>query len=171
MTTTMTDSTQPAAGPPAAEPYRVTVLPATPLYRWVLPNAGGIVALVLLPVALAAGAPLAAWALAFVMWLLNRIGHSLVGRMIDGLPKTMAVGAAGFGMMLRVWTIALVLFFVGADMHAGSMTVGFGKKDVAIAAMLLFMVVFTFDVGARAFTELRRYKTPIPEQSGEETVA
>lgn len=163
-------SDTPVAAAPSTT-YRATTLPDTPLYRWVLPNTGGIVAIALLPLALAAGAPFAAWLVAFAMWLLNRLGHALVLRLIDGLPKTMAVGAAGFGMMLRVWTIALVLFFVGADLNVGSMRLGAGQRDVAVAAMLLFMLVFTFDVGVRALTELRRYRQPTSDTPAEETVA
>lgn len=155
----------------ATSAYHPTPMPSGPVYRYVVPNVGGIAALLLLPLALTGMLPVAAWAIAFAMWVLNRMGHALVIGMVNGLPKTMAVGAAGLGMMLRVWTIAIVLFFVGADMNAGGTHIGMGREDLAVPAMLLFMLIFTFDVAARALAELRRYKLGNEAEKSEEAPA
>src|SRR4051812_41638951 len=81
-------------------PYVPTQAPDTVLHRRVLPNSGGIVALALLPVCLVVGIPAWAWVIVMGMWLLSRFANLATMRMVDGLPQTMAVGAAGFGMML-----------------------------------------------------------------------
>jgi hypothetical protein len=144
---------------PVLAPYQPTEAPTGVLFTWVLPYLGGYLALLALPVLLWKDVPFAAWAIAVGLWLLNRLGHVATVKSVGGLPQAMAVGAAGFGMMMRVWIVTFVLFFVGADLHAGGMTLGLGKPDVAVPAMLVFMLCFTFDIASRAMIELRRYKT------------
>ena len=143
----------------ARTPYTPTELPTTTrTQRWLLPNAGGVVVLVALPVYLVTGLPLGAWAMVAGLWLFNRIVHTIVMRFAVGMSQTMAIGTAGFGMMVRVWTLGLVLFFVGADAHIGHTHVGLGRKDLAVPALLTFLVVLTADLMVRGAFEMRRYK-------------
>lgn len=161
----MPDTNVPAAAAPDDAPasdlgaYVPTVLPDTFAFRWIVPYLGGYVGLALLPVFLLAGVPVLAWAIAFGMWVLNTAAQRWITLLTMGLPATLAVGAAGMTMMLRVWSIALVLFFVGARLDLGDSAVGLGRRDLAVPAMLLFLVIFTFDVAVRSLTELHRYKT------------
>lgn len=139
-------------------PYSPTPRPEGALFRWVVPNLGGFVALLLLPVVLVSNITIWGWVIAVGAWLLNRIGHEITGLLVNGLPQTMAVGAAGFGMMLRVWFIAFILFFVGADMKVGEAHIGFGNREAAISGMFLFLIPFTIDIAVRAALEFRRFK-------------
>lgn len=156
----MTDNTAPARNDdPVLAPYRPTPASDSALVRWLVPNLGMLVALALLPLVFVTSLPLAAWALATGAWVLNRLGHVAVTKFIDGLPQAMAVGAAGLSMMMRVWTIALLLFFVAADLEVGNTHIGLGREDIAVPGMLLFMLLFTLDIATRSIMELRRYRT------------
>lgn len=123
--------------------------------KWIVPNLGAGLALLLLPIVVFTSVPFSAWGVAFGAWVVNRIGHAVTVAFTNGLPQTLAVGAAGFGMMLRVWVIAFGLFFIGADLHVGEVTVGLDKPDVAVPAMLLFLLLFTVDVISRVLVAMR----------------
>jgi hypothetical protein len=45
---------------------------------------------------------------------------------------------------------------LGADMHIGKLHLGMGRKDIAVGALVLFMILFTVDVSTRILAELRR---------------
>jgi hypothetical protein len=123
--------------------------------RWVVPNLGGVVALLLLVVVATTSLEFSAWALAAGAWLFNRLGHVATLMFVKGFPPTLAVGAAGFGMMLRVWVVTFGLFFVGADLHIGGTQIGLDHPDWAVPAMLMFLVLFTVDMLSRVAMTLR----------------
>lgn len=137
--------------------------------RVLLPNMGGIVALALAPL-IAIGLPWQPWAIATGAWLVNRIGHVVTMGAVRSMPRTVAVGAAGIGMMFRVWIIAAALLLVGADARVGDLQVGLGRRDWALASMVLFLIFFTVDVAVRVLGELRRQATQ-PPHAAEETAA
>ena len=137
--------------------------------RVIIPNLGGLVALALLPLTLL-GLPWQSWAIAFGAWLVNRVGHVVTMGATRSMPRTLAVGAAGIGMMFRVWFIAAALLLVGADAHVGSMHIGLGHRDWALAAMVLFLIIFTVDVAVRVLGELRRQSLQT-EHAAEEPAA
>lgn len=170
MTDDRTDAERDAAYVAARTPYRATSIPGSRTRRIAIENAGGILALVLLPICLASGISVWSWLIVFCVWAMNRIAHSLIMGMVDGLPQALAVGAAGFGMILRVWTIALVLFFVGANLDVGTTSIGLGRRDIAVPAMLLFMVVLGADLMVRMIAELHRYKAGAAEAAALEEV-
>ena len=145
--------------------YEPTAVPDTFVHRRLLPNLGGVVALLLLPACLIGGISAWSWVIVMAVWGVSRLGQAMTMRMVTGLPQTIAVGAAGFGMMLRVWLIATVLFFVGADLKLGKTHLGAGRTDIAVPAMLMFMLVLTVDIAVRSYTELMRYKGVSPAQS------
>jgi len=137
--------------------------------RVLVPNLGGLIALALLPLTLV-GLPWQGWAIAFGAWLVNRVGHVLTMGATRSMPQTLAVGAAGIVMMFRVWLIAAALLLVGADAHVGSMHLGLGHRDWALAAMVMFLIFFTVDVAVRVLGELRRQSLQ-SEHAAEETAA
>lgn len=146
-------------------PYVPTEIPNTPLFRWVLPNVATVASLIMLAVSIAADMTIWAWATATALWLFNRFATIGVTKAIIGLPQTMAVGAAGFGMMLRIWTIAFVIFFISAELDMGSLTIGLGRNDIGVPAIGFFLVLFTIDTLVRAMTELRRYKVGVSDSA------
>jgi len=159
-----------AAGAAVADPvptipaYEPVAAPTGTLNTWILPNVGGIFAVLTLWIGTFFGLEFAAWAIAFAAWLFNRAGHVLTLWMVRGLPQTVAVAAAGFGMMLRIWIIAFALFLVGADF-------AMGDRDRALTAIGLFVVFFTIDVAARSILHLRAYKAAGSPLPAEETLA
>lgn len=148
---------------PVLAAYRPTEAPRGPMMRWVLPYLGAYLALAALPLLLATGVPWQAWALAMALWFANRLAHVATVRSVGGLPQAMAVGAAGFGMMLRVWVVSTALFLIGADLDLGRTHLGADRPDIAVPAMLIFLACFTFDIASRALIELHRYRAvPLP---------
>lgn len=146
--------------------FSPTTAPDTALQRWFVAPLPLYVTLAMLPVCLLLGAPWQAWAVAASFWLVNRLLHIVVLRSIDGLPQTMAVGAAGLTMMFRVWGIAFVLFMIGARFEFGDTTIGWGREDIALPAMVMFLIIVTVDIGTRALGELRRYRGADPATDG-----
>jgi hypothetical protein len=122
------------------------------------------VALLTLPLFLLTDLPIAAWLLATGAWAFNSLLTRLVVRLVNGVSQTLAVAVAGFSMIVRAWVVVLVIFWVGADLHVGSTTVGLGRKDIALPALLLFVVLVTFDIGLRVAHELMNYKSGIDKK-------
>jgi hypothetical protein len=139
--------------------------------RHVGPNLGFLVAVLALPFAILIHAPVAGWALAVGMLTLNRAANWLVLQMVEGAPQTMAVAGAGLGMIMRVWTIAFVLFLTAADLNVGGVHLGADRRDIAVPAMILFMIFFTVDVAARSLSEVRRYRSADTATPSTEDVA
>lgn len=138
------------------------------LARVVIPNLGGVVALMLLPLVWL-GLPWVSWIAATSAWAINRIGHVVTMGLVRDMPQTLAVGAAGIGMMLRIWIIAFGLVMIGADITIGELHIGAGNRGAAMGAMVLFLILFTVDVGIRIFGELRRRATALePEIPAQE---
>jgi hypothetical protein len=113
-------------------------------------GAGVLLAILLLPV-VAIGVPFAAWAIAFVLVVLNRVVHGAVVYLVRDASLTVALGSVGFSTIFRALLTALTLFFVGASIGAnGDRPVGLDRPDLAMPAIILFMVCFTLDAGIEA---------------------
>lgn len=113
--------------------------------------AGILLALALLPLVLAVGAPLAGWAIAFGLVVANRAVHVVVERSVRDSSLTVALGAMGFSMIFRALLTALTLFFVGASVGAaGDDPIGLDRPDLARTAVLVFLLCFTLDAGIEA---------------------
>ncbi len=82
--------------------------------------AGSLVVLLALPVALAAGAPIAGWGLAAVLWAAGAAFAYLLGRLPLGADSLAASGMRGIGMTFRGIGIMVVLIAVTvADQAVG----------------------------------------------------
>jgi hypothetical protein len=89
-----------------------------------------------------------AWLITSALWAVHMLTRVGLERLSARLSPTLAMGISGIGMMLRVWSAAIVIFVIGADTAAG-VTIGFGRADLAVSVLLLFAVAFTVDVIAR----------------------
>lgn len=135
-------STTPAAAAAAAGGAASTV-------RTLLAHtAGMLLALVLLPLCLAIGVPFQAWAIAFGLVVFNRVVADVVAWSVRDSSITVTLGALGFSMIFRALFSALTLFFVGASVGAdGDQPIGMDQPDIARAALIIFILCFTLDVG------------------------
>lgn len=115
-------------------------------------GAGILLALVLLPLALAVGIPFAAWAIAAALVVANRAVHGIVAWSVRDSSLTVALGALGFSMIFRALLTALVLFFVGASVGGagGDTSIGLDRPDLARPALIVFLLCFTLDTGIEA---------------------
>jgi len=108
------------------------------------------VLLAALPLFLVAGWGLQSWLLAAGLWLVNLGISWSTGRFILGLPQTIAVAVAGFGLLFRAWgTMAALL--VAAH---------FAGADVALPAAILFALVFTVDLIVRGMLYANSRRMP-----------
>jgi VanZ family protein len=91
------------------------------------------VLVVALPVFLALGVPLFAWAAVTVLWLVQRAVQQLVERRALGsTDPTRATAALAISMFARVWIFALVIFVLGKM-----------DRDAGLSAALLAVVLVT----------------------------
>lgn len=104
-------------------------------------NLDAIVALLALPLFLAAGWPLEGWFWAVGLWAVNRFLQALVERRAAQMTALRAVGTMGASMLLRPWIGMLILFLIT---H--------GDTALAVSSVLLFMVLVTIDIGTRILT-------------------
>ena len=113
--------------------------------------AGILLALVLLPVCMLLGVPLAAWGIAFGLVIANRIVQWIVTWSVRDGSITMQLGAHGFSTIFRAMLTALALFFVGASVGAGGdQPIGMDRPDLARGAIIIFLLCFTLDAGIEA---------------------
>lgn len=86
-----------------------------------------------LPVFLAAGVPLYAWAAVAALWLLQRWVQQLVQRKaLASEDPTRATAALAISMFARVWIFALAVFVLGKT-----------DRDAGLSAALLAVVLVT----------------------------
>lgn len=139
----------------------MTEQPTDTGHRTLLPLLGGLVLLAALPIVLVVPETLSvtAWLITAALWTMHMLIRLGLERLSTALPPTMALGVAGIGMMLRVWTAAIAIFVIGADTAAG-VTIGFNRPDLAVSVLILFAAAFTVDVVVRALTEARRHSGP-----------
>jgi hypothetical protein len=119
--------------------YQPPAAPPTTIQNVILANLAVPIALVALPVFLAASQPFNAWAIATGLWLANRMLQQGVNRFIIGLPQTVAMGVAGVTFISRAWGVLIALV----------LAVHFAGRSTAVPAAILFALLYTFDLVAR----------------------
>jgi hypothetical protein len=112
------------------------------------------IAVLALPLFIAAGWPLEGWLAAVLIWLANRAIQWWVNRFIIGLPQTVAVAVAGVAFLSRAWGSMIALLLM----------VHFAGKDAAVAAAILFLVLYTADLVTRGllYASSKRRPTETP---------
>lgn len=98
--------------------------------------AGGAVIALALPVFVAAGLPLAGWALAAVLWIVGEVLSALLARLRLGLGNLAASGVVGIGMSFRAIAIGVVLVAVAAS-----------DARVGLSAAVLYAAAYTLELG------------------------
>lgn len=102
----------------------------------VLPAVAGAGVIALgLPVFVAAGWPVAGWALATVLWLAGEALSALLARLRLGLGNLAASGVVGIGMSFRAIAIGVVLVAVAAS-----------DARLGISAALLYALAYTLEL-------------------------
>jgi hypothetical protein len=109
-----------------------------------------------LPVFIAAGLPMIAYAVIAVVWLAQHGIEILTNRAVRRAAargdRQAAMGWVGATTLARVWTIALAVLLVGV----------LDSRDAGLAAAVLSAVLFTVHFGGRL---LSRFIAP-PEEAG-----
>jgi hypothetical protein len=109
-----------------------------------------------LPVFIAAGLPMVAYAVIAVVWLAQHGIEILTNRAVRRAAargdRQAAMGWVGATTLARVWTIALAVLLVGV----------LDSRDAGLAAAVLSAVLFTVHFGGRL---LSRFIAP-PEEAG-----
>ena len=107
-----------------------------PMPSRLLPAAAGALVIALaLPVFLAAGWPLAGWALGAVLWLAGQGLSLLLARMKPGASNVAASGVVGISMMFRANAVGVVVIAVAAS-----------DAELAIAAALVYALAYTLEL-------------------------
>ena len=107
-----------------------------PMPSRLLPAAAGALVIALaLPVFLAAGWPLAGWALGSVLWLAGQGLSLLLARMKPGASNVAASGVVGISMMFRAIAVGVVVIAVAAS-----------DAELAIAAALVYALAYTLEL-------------------------
>jgi len=102
----------------------------------VLPAVAGAAVIALgLPVFVAAGWPVAGWALAAVLWVAGELLSALLARLRLGLDNLAASGVVGIGMSFRAIAIGVVLVAVAAS-----------DARLGISAALLYAFAYTLEL-------------------------
>jgi hypothetical protein len=134
-----------------SDAYKPPAGPATTLQNAVLANLAVPVAILALPVFLAAGWAFNGWAIATGLWLVNRLLQTGVNRFIIGLPQTIAMAIAGVTFISRAWGVLIALV----------LTVHFAGRSVALPAAILFALLYTLDLVARGIFYANSRRTPV----------
>jgi hypothetical protein len=88
---------------------------------------------VALPLFLALGMPLVAWAVVTVLWLLQRAAQALMERRaFAAADPTRATAVLAISMFARVWIFALAIFVLGK-----------ADRDAGLSAALLAVILVT----------------------------
>jgi hypothetical protein len=98
--------------------------------------ASGAVVVLALPVFLVAGWPLAAWALAAVVWGAAQLLGLLLGRLPVGASNLASSGVVGIGMSFRAIAVAVPLIAVAV-----------ANAEVGVAAALTYALAYTLELG------------------------
>ena len=107
-----------------------------PVPSRLLPAAGGALVVALaFPVFLAAGWPLAGWALGAVLWLAAQAMSLLLTRLQPGGGNLAASGVVGISMMFRAVAVGVVLIAVAAT-----------DPRTAVAAALVYALAYTLEL-------------------------
>jgi hypothetical protein len=97
--------------------------------------AGAVVIALALPVFLAAGWPLAGWALGAVLWLAAQALSLLLTRLRPGSGNLAASGVVGISMMFRAVSVGVVVIAVAATDPA-----------LAVSAALVYALAYTLEL-------------------------
>jgi hypothetical protein len=97
--------------------------------------AGALVIALALPVFLAAGWPLAGWALGAVLWLAAQALSLLLTRLRPGSGNLAASGVVGISMMFRAVAVGVVVIAVAATDPA-----------LAVSAALVYALAYTLEL-------------------------
>ena len=97
--------------------------------------AGALVIAVALPVFLAAGWPLAGWALGAVLWLAGQGLSLMLSRWQAGPSNLAASGVVGISMMFRAVAVGVVLIAVAVS-----------DAELAVAAALVYALAYTLEL-------------------------
>ncbi len=101
------------------------------------------------------GLPLAGILLGVALFAANRVVALLTDRAARGKLEVTAVGITGVGFISRAW-VSVALLFVLTRV---------ASEDVALAAALAFLALFTIDILARSLSHLvARGAAPTPSQ-------
>jgi hypothetical protein len=98
--------------------------------------AGGSVIVLALPVFVVAGWPLAAWALAAVLWAAAEAFAFVLTRLPDGADNLAAAGMRGIGTTSRALLVGVPLVAVTVE-----------DEPIGIAAAGLYALAFTVELG------------------------
>jgi hypothetical protein len=104
-------------------------------------NVDAILAILALPLFLAAGLPLEGWFWAVALWAINRYLQARIERRAVSMPALRGVGVMGASMLLRPWIGMLILFLITRN-----------DSEQALSATLLFLVLVSIDIATRIFT-------------------
>jgi hypothetical protein len=112
-----------------------------PVPSRLVPAVGGALVIALaLPVFLAAGWPLAGWALAAVLWLAGQALALVLARLRPGEGNLAASGVVGISMMFRGVAIGVVLIVVAAT-----------NPEVGVAAAVVYALAYTLELALSLF--------------------
>jgi hypothetical protein len=103
--------------------------------------AGGLVIALALPIFLAAGWPLAGWALGAVLWLAGQALSLLLARLRPGVGNLAASGVVGISMMFRAVAVGVVVIAVAAS-----------DPELAVAAALVYALAYTLELALSLLT-------------------
>ena len=107
-----------------------------PVPSRLVPAAGGALVIALaFPVFLAAGWPLAGWALAAVLWLAGQTLSLVLTRLRPDAGNLAASGVVGISMMFRAVAVGVVLIVVAA-----------GDPEVGVAAAVVYALAYTLEL-------------------------
>jgi len=104
-------------------------------------NVDAILAILALPLFLAAGLPLEGWFWAVALWAVNRYLQARIERRAVSMPALRGVGVMGASMLLRPWIGMLILFLITRN-----------DSEQALSATLLFLVLVSIDIATRILT-------------------
>lgn len=120
---------------------RVFSTPRSAPSRLIPAAAGGLVIALALPVFLAAGWPLAGWALGAVLWLAGQALSLLLARLRPGVGNLAASGVVGISMMFRAIAVGVVVIAVAAS-----------DPELAVAAALVYALAYTLELALSLLT-------------------
>jgi hypothetical protein len=98
--------------------------------------AGTAVVVLALPIFLAAGWPLAGWALAATLWIASQALGVLLARVRTGMTNLAGSGVVAFGMMFRAIAVMIVVIAVAVS-----------EPSIALAAALVYALAYTLELG------------------------
>jgi hypothetical protein len=98
--------------------------------------AGAAVVALALPLFLAAGWPLAGWAIGALLWAGSRVLALLLTRLKPGGGNLAASGVVGFGMTFRALAVMVVVIVLAAS-----------DARLALAVVALYALAYTLELG------------------------